>query len=92
MQAGLRAHAARCYAAALSVYANRRWLHVEDHAHIFLARQAHALGRPLAAVGSFVAVLRETKHQQADRQARARARRVPRRRARPRAASPPAAI
>jgi hypothetical protein len=69
VQAGLRAHASRCYAGALSQYAGKRWLHVEDHIRIFLARQADALGRPRAAVGSLACVLAASAHQGVERQA-----------------------
>ncbi|KAJ3184112.1 Trafficking protein particle complex 8 [Gaertneriomyces sp. JEL0708] len=60
-KAGHRAHAYRCYLAALDVYEDKDWSLVEDHVHFFLGRQCAYLGQFEEAVHFFLRLLRDSR-------------------------------
>jgi len=50
-------HAVRCYAAAMAVYGEQRWAHIEDHVHFTLSRQLYSLQRPAEAINFFLRLI-----------------------------------
>ena len=59
-----RRHAVRAYTAALEIYSNKGWTHIEDHVHFTLGRNCAALGRVELAITFFLRLLRHSRQPQ----------------------------
>ena len=50
-------HAVRCYATAVGVYQDQKWINIDDHINFILARQLYSLGDSTTAIKFFLKLI-----------------------------------
>jgi hypothetical protein len=68
LKAGHKAHGLRCYLAALRVYAEKGWTHIDDHLYSALAKHSIATQMIQEAVDFYVELLGNQEHKPLERQ------------------------